>query len=161
MHIGGPLSFRLVGIWFTSPGDTNQIFSRIDSANCMFITSRKLSGPPICMIKFKKLVKKSKISEKRLSLNSPQPPIWTKIKKKQWKCNQHQIKMNFAAKVFSEKFFCEKSNIPPPPWFSPKNVSRVVIPTENGQTVQFQVLKRLFLSSATWKTTKKTCISII
>ena len=30
-----------------------------------------------------------------------------------------------------------------------------IVPTENGQTVQFQVLKHLFLSSAPWKTTKK------
>ena len=36
-----------------------------------------------------------------------------------------------------------------------------MIRTENGQTVQFQVLKHLFLSSAPWKTTKKTYISII
>ena len=68
--------------------------------------------------------------------------------------------MNFGAK----NFFClknSKSNIPPPPWFSPKNASRVVIPTANGQTMQFQVSKPLFLSSAPWKTTKKTYISII
>ena len=69
--------------------------------------------------------------------------------------------MNFGAKNFSEKkIFLKnsKSNIPPPPWFSPKNTS---IPTENGQTVQFHALKHLFLSSAPWKTTKKTYVSII
>ena len=52
--------------------------------------------------------------------------------------------MNFRAKFFSEKkIFLKnsKSNIPPPPLFSPKNASRVVAPTENGQTMQFQVLK--------------------
>ena len=72
--------------------------------------------------------------------------------------------MNFGANIFfRKKFFLKnpKSNIPPPPLFSPKNTSRVVIPTENGQTVQFQVLKHLFLSSAQWKTTKKTYIPVI
>ena len=72
--------------------------------------------------------------------------------------------MNFGAKknFWTKKCFeNSKSNISPPPWFSPKNVSRVVIPTENGQTMQFQVLKQLFFSSAPWKTTKKTYISII
>ena len=33
-----------------------------------------------------------------------------------------------------------------------------MIPTENGQTVHFQVLKHLNLSSALWKTTRKTYI---
>ena len=100
-----------------------------------------------------------KISKKWLSLNSPQPPSMNQNKKKLWKCNQHLIKMNFGAKQFFWKN--SKTNIPPPPWFSPKNTSRVVIPTDNGQTVQFQVLKHLFLSSAPWKTTKMTYISII
>ena len=67
---------------------------------------------------------------------------------------------------WSKKFFLKKnfflknskSNIPPPPWISPKNTS---IPTENGKTVQFHALKHLFLSSAPWKTTKNTYISII
>ena len=65
--------------------------------------------------------------------------------------------MNLGAKNFSENFFLKnsKSNIPPPHWFSPKNTS---IPTENGQTVHFQVLKHLNLSSALWKTTRKTYI---
>ena len=43
----------------------------------------------------------------------------------------------------------------------PENTPRIVIPTKNGQMVQFQVSKHLFFSSAPWKTTKKTCISII
>ena len=85
--------------------------------------------------------------------------------KKQWKCNQHLIKMNFEAKNFflKKKFFWK---IPSPtlnhhPGLALKNASSLVIPTENGQTVKFQVLKNLFLSSASRKTTKKTYVSII
>ena len=48
-------------------------------------------------------------------------PIRLKSGDQQWKCNQHQIKMNFGAKNFLTKFFLKnsKSNIPPPPWFNP------------------------------------------
>ena len=75
---------------------------------------------------------------------SPPPPQYGTIFLNQWKGNQHLTKMNFGA-IFS------KFNIPPPPWFSPKNAS---IPIGNGKTMQFQVFKHLLLSSAPWKTTK-------
>ena len=95
---------------------------------------------------------------------SPAPNNGPKLKK-QRKCNQHLIKINFGAKnFFWKKFFFEKILSPTfhhHPGLALKNTSRVVIPTENGQTVQFQVLKHLFLSSGPWKTTKKTCISIL
>ena len=88
-------------------------------------------------------------------------PVWAKIKKKHWKCNQHLIKLNFGGKNF-EKFFLK--NISPTfhhhPGLALKTTSRVVISTENEQTMQFRVLKHLFLSSAPWKTTEKTYISI-
>ena len=78
--------------------------------------------------------KKSKISEK--SLNSPQPhPSMNQNKKKTVESTSDKNEF------WSKFFFSEKSNIPPPPLFSPKNASRVVTPTENGQIVQFQVLR--------------------
>ena len=55
--------------------------------------------------------------------------------KKQWKCNQLLIKMNFGAKIFFEK----SPTFHHHPGLAQKNASRVVI--KNGQTVQFQVLK--------------------
>ena len=139
----------LTCFWFAA--STNR------TIDIFYKTSRKLSCPPICIIKYKKLVKIENLGKMTKSQLYPAPSM--NQNKKTVESNQLLIKMNFGAKNFFWKK--SKSNIPPPPRFSPKNASMVVIPTENGQTVQFQVLKHLFLSSAPWKTTKKTYISII
>ena len=75
-------------------------------------------------------------------------------KKKAVEMKSTSQKNEFWSKIFLKN---SKSTIPPPPWFSPKNTT---MPTENGQTVQFQALKHLLLSAAPWKTTKKTYIYI-
>ena len=41
---------------------------------------------------------------------SPPHPSMEKIKKNQWKCNQHLIKMNFGTKKFV-KFFLDKFEV--------------------------------------------------
>ena len=86
------------------------------------------------------------------------------ILRSQFRLKSGDQKWILEQKIFFEKIFFWKILSPTfhhHPDLALKNASRVVIPTENGQTVQFQVLKHLFLSSTPWRTTKKTYISII
>ena len=95
---------------------------------------------------------------------SPPPPSMNQNKKKLWKCDQHLIKMNFGAKKFLKKNFFwknSKSNIPPPPWFSPKKCLKGCDTYWKWTNGAFSGVKTFIFEFNTMETTKKTYISII
>ena len=86
------------------------------------------------------------------------------MNQKQWKCNQHLIKMNFGAKKFSEKFYIFKNKKSPTFHHHPGLALKRLKGCETYWTWTngaVSGVKTFIFSSAPWKTTKNTYISII